>query len=168
MDQDAPTGCTLMNYWRQLKHRVSSYRERVEVLQLSKSICKYFRSVWNTMLLSLFVNPRPVMLCYMSDGWSAFTWTVFRECVDGNVVESWNKERIEFLLQRGILRIPRTCGGSSAAIFIHAPRPLLHGKAAWPIFTALTEFHSPLRESTKGACVFSVFLTGSICHALSV
>ena len=137
--------------WRQLKNHVQSYSDSLEVFRVAKTIIAYLRSVWDRILGSLADDPAPVMLSYMSDGWSAFIWKVFVEVLNGKPTQQWCRERTEFLQQRGILKSIRPGGKIDAAIRVVPPCPLYHGKTSWQIFASFTAFHKPLRLFTKGA-----------------
>ena len=158
MDTDEQSGRKLIEKWRQLRIRCQSYADRLQVLRLAYALHIFLVSIWRGVLLGLQRVPRPAMLCYMSDGWSAFTWTTNRVRCGNGFVESWHLERIEYLLQRAVLRVAKPGGGSTAAIMVSNPRPLLHGKGALAIYKCFDEFHKPLREFTVAACIlFCVF-----------
>ena len=71
---------------------------------------------------------------------------------------SWTRERLEFLLERAVLKVLRGDGTIDAAIKFSEPRGMWRGKAGWEIFTCFTEFFPPLRGFTSGPCVtFGVF-----------
>ena len=151
----------LVDFWRHLGNRATTYEQHTQILKLSKALSSYSDGIWNSLLLSLASNPRPVMLCYMCDGWSAWTWTVIRDWMKGTCVEEARLERMEYLLERGILRIASANGSSSAALRVTAPRPMLDGKCGWNIFQSLTEYHKPLRMYTTGPCMLFVCLDGA-------
>ena len=98
------------------------------------------------------------MLCYMSDGWSAFSWKKVQLQLDGQVIADWQRERVEYLSERGVLKSSRSLGVVSAAIRVSAPRPLYHGKTSWNMYAAYVEFHPPLRTFTIGPVItFGIF-----------
>ena len=146
-------GRTAVEKWRQLKHRCRTYMERLHVLQVACAIHLVFQQKWNHELAQLQVSSAPAMLCYMSDGWSAWLWKVSRRQNGRSASMTWSHERTEFLLQRALLKIEMT-GGTEAAIWFDPPRPMTEGKTAWHVYSALDEFHLPLRHYTRGPTVF--------------
>ena len=81
-------------------------------------------------------------------------------------MHAWARERKEFVLQRGILKVARSNGMVDAATMFSAPRPLHHGKAAWNLLTTFSEFHLPLRHFTKGPCLVVAIFDGLHCSSL--
>jgi hypothetical protein len=144
-------------YWRQLQNKVANYTQRMQVCRLARATYTYFLLKWNALLATLHDDPSPVMLTYMSDGWSAFIWQVKVMRSGNKTIQTWERERQEFVLERGILKVEKG-DRIEAAMLFGAPRPLLHGKTAWNMFTSFVDFSAPLRTFTTGACVlFAVF-----------
>jgi len=150
-------GVSAFAYWRALKNKVTTYAERLQVSRVARTVYVTFRNKWYGLLADLQTDPSPVMLNYMSDGWSAFMWQVNKTQCGRRSITTWTRERQEFVLQRGILKVAKVRGIVGAMLF-EAPRPLLHGRSAWNMLTAFEEFMPPLRSFTTGPCVtFAVF-----------
>lgn len=154
MDDD---GWSMQMYWRQLKNKVTNYTERMQVCTLARTIHTFFLLRWTALLTTLHHDPSPVMLTYLSDGWSAFIWQVKVMRSGNKTIQTWERERQEFVLERGILKVEKG-DRIEAAMLFGAPRPLLDGKTAWNMYTTFVQFSPPLRTFTTGACVlFAVF-----------
>ena len=145
-------GIELFAHWRQLKNKVTSYCDRLQVATVARTGHLYLDAAWRKLLARSDADPSPIMLCYMSDGWSAFVWQVKKTWIGEKSVQVWTREKQEFLLQRGILKKASPTGVEAAMLF-KAPRPLLHGKNAWNMFRYCTGFHAPLRDFSHGPTI---------------
>ena len=151
-------GLSAIERWRILKNHAMSVADKNEILRVSKALIVFFGEVWNRVLLCSSSAASPVMLCYMSDGWSSFVWSTHFDMLGKKRVESWVRERIEFLSQRAVLKAFGVGDEVIGAIRFAPPCPLLHGKTSWQIFSAYTQFHEPLRRFTSHPCItFLVF-----------
>ena len=146
-------GVCAMQRWRSLKTFATSYTQRCEVLKLAKSLGVFLRRSWDQILQSVRDSGAPIMLCYMSDGWSAFSWKSVKYKLDGKAIADWQRERSEYLTERGILKCSESLGVTESAISIVAPRPLYHSKTAWNMFTCYLDFHPSLRAFSTGPIV---------------
>jgi len=100
---------------------------------------------------------RALMQVYMSDGWSAFTTDRVRLTCGNVTVQRNGRQKLEFLLERGMLRARRPCGKVEFCMLPSAPRGLRAGRTAWNMFTAASEFWPSLRCSGHKGIAISVY-----------
>jgi len=84
------------------------------------------------------------MNAHQSDGWGSTVTTSFVQTIGNKKFRRFGRFRHEFLLERGIIKYHE--GDQIVMEMKMAPRRLLHGKKAWHIFIAATEFHPSLYE----------------------
>ena len=101
---------------------------------------------------------RPVISVYQSDGWSCRMSAVHRESAGGSTVVREGRLRRENLLERGIVRSSKTGGHVEFGMILGPPRSLIHGRTAWHIFSAATEFTATLRAQQHAGVALQVYL----------
>ena len=101
---------------------------------------------------------RPVMSCYMSDGWSVFTQSVKSTRVKGLLVKVSGRFKHEFLLERGIVRRKTSGGEDDVAVVLEPPRSLRYGKGAWQMFSSGCASHIKARARGHEGIVWNVYL----------
>jgi len=101
---------------------------------------------------------RPLLQCYMSDGWGARVSGFSTRAADGHLLRQEGRYRHEFLLERGLLRAMQPSGQTELAMLLQAPRSLTAGKGAWHMFAAGCQFQSTLRASQHEGIAMTVYL----------
>lgn len=146
--RDEP-GISALKKWRALSSKALIWQDRMEVLRLAASLQHFFDDEATLHKQQIAQFRRPAMMMYMNDGWSAFTWKVELRDLGGRKQRSCQKVRVEYLVERSIIKSLHGAGVSMSMQF-GAPRPLSHGRSAWDVFGATVEWSEPLRASTNG------------------
>ena len=79
----AMDGGSLVRKWQKLSEIPQTHHEKFEILQLSKGIVSYVRSLWQGLLGFLKSSESPALMSYMSDGFGCTTWTTRVSKLDG-------------------------------------------------------------------------------------
>lgn len=101
---------------------------------------------------------RPVMSCFMSDGWSVRLSDFTTVTAGGQTTRREGRYRHEFLLERGIVRGRRPGAQAEMAMLMAPPRALRCGRSSWHMFVAGCEFRAPLRAQGHTGIAISVYL----------
>lgn len=112
-------------------------------------------------------SQRPVMSCYMSDGWSVF---VQEECVrhagDGLRTRASGRFRHEFLIERSIVRQNRPSGAIDLAIVSPVIKSLRHGKGAWQMLASAADRHiNPRARGHTGIVLNGYIMDGALFYS---
>ena len=110
----------------------------------------------------------PVLVSYISDGWSADTNSCSTAEIGSYHVFRRGKLRVEFVLQRGLLKVRENDGTIKAAFKIAEPVGMSNGKKAWHFFTAGCEFmDSPRILGALGIIVGVYVFDGALFSSLA-
>ena len=110
---------------------------------------------------------RPVLVAYMSDGWSSRVSSRNKVRHGDHCMVRHNNVRLECVLERVVLRTPSADGQSNIAMLLGPPRGLAAGKLAWSFFTAACEFvSSPRIVGHEGIIINVVIQDGMLYEPL--
>ena len=102
---------------------------------------------------------RPILFCYMCDGWGSFVGRRTTRRQGEMVVQHYGRHREEYLLQRSVLRtLSPSASGHQLMNLISPPRPLRLGRGSWNIFVAAGEFFGTLRSLGHRGISVTVYL----------
>jgi len=109
---------------------------------------------------------KPVLLCYMSDGWGSNIVTRITSKV-GELVLRNARFRHEFLLQIALMKVFGADGSVETAVLVDGAVSLRHGKRAWQCFAAGCEFMALGRQQGHDGIIATVYLfDGLLCKPL--
>jgi hypothetical protein len=144
--------------------RFFSDKGRREVSSLAACIAAFLQQKWTRMLARSNAVGTPVLMAYMSDGWS----TELAQCKSIQLGESSCRRvgrwRAEFLAEKSLLKSFDENGNIVMMMKLHAPRAMA-GKDGWSIFGASLQ-HGFLRLSCPDLIVVSCYLQDGL-HASS-
>ena len=111
---------------------------------------------------------RPILSCYMSDGWSVFVQDDISRNIGetGITVRASGRFRHEFLIERQIVRQARPSGATDLAIVSPTIKSLRHGKGAWQMFASAADRHINPRVRGHTGIAMNVYLfDGALFHS---
>ena len=126
-----------------------AYRVTLAVDQVLRDKC--------ARIISATAN-RPVLYVYQSDGWSVRLSYKHTMSSSGETVVRETRLRRENLLERGLVRTTRPCGKTEFCVLLGPPRSLIHGRSAWHVFAAATEFDATLRSQQHVGVAIHIYL----------
>lgn len=101
---------------------------------------------------------KPVMQVYQSDGWGSTISGKFFQEVDGKRVLRHGRQRLEFMLERGIIRCHDAAGAPLKAMIFGPPRGLTAGRSSWHFFAGGADFMPLLRAQGHRGIALTVYL----------
>jgi hypothetical protein len=111
------------------------------------------------------VGSRPLLWCYIADGWSARIRDESVHKVGDHWVKRSGHFKHEFLLERGLLRYIDANGAHRFHMLWGPPRGLRLGRTAWNVLTSATEFSESWRMQGHRGIILNVYIQDSVLFA---